>query len=340
MYSHCVFCRSPLGKNEVVEAFPVGRRLAFDAAKGRLWVVCGQCSRWNLSPLEERWEAVETCERLYRGARQRVATENIGLARVRDGSELVRIGRPLRPEFAAWRYGKQFDRRFRRALLGLGLGGAVFAGLHLGSGLLLGGSAVAPIANLGLHFYATARRKLRKPIVLRSATEGLIKLEAEWVDFSRLRLAEGSAGGWHLEVTLPPGKPPVVLQGDEAVATARQILPYVNHSGAGKKVLRAAVDELETVSDAREYFPMAERRARKKGYGYGTLAGLPKPIRLALEMAANEESERQLMEGELHLLEQAWRDADEIARIADGLFTSPDIERFIEEQREAAHRRA
>jgi hypothetical protein len=24
-----------------------------------LWVVCRHCERWNLSPLEERWEAVE-----------------------------------------------------------------------------------------------------------------------------------------------------------------------------------------------------------------------------------------------------------------------------------------
>ena len=66
MYQTCIFCKRPLGSNEVVETFPVGRRLAFDAAKGRLWVVCRKCQRWNLTPLEERWEAVETCERIFR----------------------------------------------------------------------------------------------------------------------------------------------------------------------------------------------------------------------------------------------------------------------------------
>ena len=106
-----MFCNRPLGANEVVESFPVGRRLAFDSARGRLWVVCHSCERWNLTPLEERWEAVETCERLFRGTRIRTSTENIGLARHREGLELVRIGRPLRPEFAAWRYGDQFGRR-------------------------------------------------------------------------------------------------------------------------------------------------------------------------------------------------------------------------------------
>lgn len=72
-----MFCRRPLGDNEVIESFQIGRRLAFDAARGRLWVVCGRCERWNLSPLEERWEVVEDCERVFRGTRVRVSTEHI-----------------------------------------------------------------------------------------------------------------------------------------------------------------------------------------------------------------------------------------------------------------------
>ena len=59
MYATCLFCKKALGNNEALESFPVGKRLAFDAAKGRLWVVCSHCERWNLSPLEERWEAIE-----------------------------------------------------------------------------------------------------------------------------------------------------------------------------------------------------------------------------------------------------------------------------------------
>ncbi len=73
------------------------------------------CGRWNLSPLEERWEAIEECERLFRGTLVRVSTDNIGLARLADGLELIRIGKPLRPEFAAWRYGRHFGTRRRRS---------------------------------------------------------------------------------------------------------------------------------------------------------------------------------------------------------------------------------
>ena len=46
--------------------------------------------------------------------------------------------------------------------------------------------------------------------------------------------------------------------------------------------------------------------------------------RLALEMSAHEEAERRALEGELHILEAAWRDAEEIAKIADDMFL-PDV---------------
>ena len=54
MYATCIFCTRPLGSNQVVEHFPVGRRLAFDGEKGRLWVICRKCLRWNLTPIKER----------------------------------------------------------------------------------------------------------------------------------------------------------------------------------------------------------------------------------------------------------------------------------------------
>jgi hypothetical protein len=111
MYATCLFCQSALGENDAIEHFPVGRRLAFDAAKGRLWVVCQTCERWNLSPIEERWEAIDECERAFRESRLRVSTDNVGLARLREGLTLVRIGEPQRPELAACRYGDQFGRR-------------------------------------------------------------------------------------------------------------------------------------------------------------------------------------------------------------------------------------
>jgi len=40
MWKHCIVCSSNLGWNEDLEEFQIGHRLAFDAEKGRLWVVC------------------------------------------------------------------------------------------------------------------------------------------------------------------------------------------------------------------------------------------------------------------------------------------------------------
>jgi hypothetical protein len=58
-------------------------------------------------------------------------------------------------------------------------------------------------------------------------------------------------------------------------------------------------------------------------------------------MAAHEDHERAAVEGELALLEQAWREAEEIAKIADDL-TLPDRVRaalarlrWAEEERQA-----
>lgn len=115
MYGTCLFCNRALGSNAVLPTFPLGRRLAFDPERGRLWVVCTNCDRWNLAPIEERWEAVEECERLFRATRLRYSTGNVGLAQLRSGVDLVRIGRALRPEIAAWRYGRLLDQWLPRA---------------------------------------------------------------------------------------------------------------------------------------------------------------------------------------------------------------------------------
>ncbi len=50
MYRTCIFCSKALGCNEAIEYFPVGSRLAFDAARGRLWAICPRCTRsWRPS---------------------------------------------------------------------------------------------------------------------------------------------------------------------------------------------------------------------------------------------------------------------------------------------------
>lgn len=186
-----MYCRRPLGSNDVVESFPVGRRLAFDAARGRLWVVCARCERWNLTPLEERWEAVEDCERIFRDTRVRISTDNIGLARHREGLSLVRIGEPLRPEFAAWRYGDQFGRRRRRKIIYGTAAAAVVGGLAAG-GLaagVLSGTLLSQAGNI-----ASAWANARTLVRLRPDGGGVIKLNNRDLQGTRLRPADHGNG--------------------------------------------------------------------------------------------------------------------------------------------------
>ena len=44
---------------------------------------------------------------------------------------------------------------------------------------------------------------------------------------------------------------------------------------------------------------------------------MPEPTRLALEMVLRAEQEHRAVEGELWILEHAWKEADEIAAISD-----------------------
>jgi len=48
MYSTCLHCHKPLGRNDAVEHFPVGRRLAFDSAKVA-WGWCASTARAGIS---------------------------------------------------------------------------------------------------------------------------------------------------------------------------------------------------------------------------------------------------------------------------------------------------
>ncbi len=335
MYSTCLFCNRPLGTNEVIEPFPVGRRLAFDAAKGRLWVVCRKCERWNLSPLEERWEALEDCERRFRAARLRMSTDNVGLARLTEGLELVRIGEPLRPEFAAWRYGDQFGRRRRRAFMwsaaGIAFAGAIVAG---GIAVGVGGGFVAPM------YQAIANIPVR--VRIKTKDGRVIKLKADKLQKARFLMEPGDPG-WSVLLKYSGGEE--IFKGEEAVRVTGLVLPGVNHMAGSKQVVRDAVDRLESAGDPErllksvpsQYVLSDEEKIRSGDTFFRKKSGfihkMPKHSRLALEMALHEEQERRALAGELLTLEAAWREAEEVANIADNLLVPKEVDEFIERHR-------
>ena len=321
-----MFCHKPLGTNEVIETFPVGRRLAFDAARGRLWVVCRKCERWNLSPLEERWEAVEDCERIFRATRVRVSTENIGLARHPEGLSLVRIGEPMRPEFAAWRYGDQFGRRRRRTII-YGATVVVVAG-----GLVTGALAAGIVSASVLQFGHLVRLVTDARTVVKLHPKGgrVIKLKRWDIAETRLRPDDDEPG---FAVGVRKGKESSWHAGREARQFAGAILPRFNAMGGTKETVRRAVDRIERAGHPERFLAgIASWDLYRDWKGVpGYIHKMPKPAKLALEMALHEEQERRALEGELWQLERAWKEAEEIAEISDNLFLPEGAEDFIRE---------
>jgi len=331
MYSTCMFCGKSLGTNEVLETFPVGRRLAFDASKGRLWVVCRSCERWNLSPLEERWEAVEDCERLFRETRLRASTENIGMARLREGLELVRIGEPVRNEFAAWRYGDQFGRRRTKYLTYTIGGGAALIGLTV-IGPMMAGVSVGSFA--GMYNLFTPLLNKRHQAKLHASDGRIIKVPVE--EFGTIRLRPGDDGSG-LSLRLFKGKKEEWFYGPEAERFASRIIPKVNRSGAKKDAVADAVRAIEDAGHPERFVKeLVNSTEHAAGFrDYGAVQKMPSEIRLALEMALHEEDERRAMEGELWRLERAWEEAEEIAAISDSLLLPEEVDVRLDELRDA-----
>ncbi len=339
-----------------MEATPIGRRLAFNERTGRLWVVCRACDRWNLVPMHERWEGVESCERLFRESRTRVATGQISLARAAGGIDLIRIGEPQRPEFAAWRYGDQFGRRRRRQLAMAAVAVSASAGMVAVGMSTLGASAMGGyligrvIKNLFLEQrWGGAAVHGREDAVVarvRDNQGAVLRVERRDAQYTSLLRPDVTDGSFSLLLDHRSKERPALLgrsyipeeqllTGAAALRAAQQLLPAINRYGATKVRVSDAVsliaskggpDEVVKSLAARygrlaidweERYKLAEalpENERPRSLGY-----LPPTERLALEMALHEESERRAMEGELAALEEAWREAEEIARIADSL---------------------
>ncbi len=344
MYSTCIFCNSALGKNESIEHFPVGRKLAFDAARGRLWVVCPSCARWNLTPLESRWEAIEEAERAFVATKLRASTEHIGLAKLREGTSLIRIGRPQLPEFAAWRYADVFTRRHRRTIA-LGALPGVLQMIPMIRDvvptsvlpIVLGATSVMYAGLLGVFAYQGIERRRGRLHVRDDDGQRLLITRGD-AAFARI-VRHARDESWHLRVSHRPLRAAGPLgrllglresndfhasytdvHGTVALRALASILPSANHGGAPKGVVAQAVGVIEKHGSALAEMRETSRLPREVVRDSRVLSELHAPTRLALEMMLHEHDERRALDGELRELEDRWREAEEIANIADNMF--------------------
>jgi hypothetical protein len=164
-------------------------------------------------------------------------------------------------------------------------------------------------------------------------------------DLERITLKPDDQGGFEMKIRHKPltsaaflkdWNPAVVVSGDEAIRAARHLLPRINRAGGSTNEVTDAVRALEQSDSTQKLFALMATRYRttrpKRGPsrfrwstrtkldGGAIIKEMPASIRLALEMSLHEEDERRALEGELYLLEDRWREAEEVAAISDDMF--------------------
>lgn len=317
MFRTCAFCNAGLGGDGGPSGLGVGRRLAFDEWKGRLWVICAKCSRWNLTPLDDRLERIEAVARAAREGRVAAATDQVTLIRWQS-YDFVRVGKPPRVELATWRYGERLRTRQRErmkvvipltvAAVGLGIAANVAAGGGLGV-FVWNLHTLVDRAYVGI--VGNRRVVLSEPPIC-AHCGSLMELRARHVQHARV------VPDAHAEIAVVLSCPTcrregAQLVGSDAVQILRQGLTYLNVTRAGRK---RAEDAAVVVDQAGGPDRLLRDVARREL----TLRSLRPERRLALEMAVDERAE-------VEEFERRWREAEEIAEIADGtLSTSAELE--------------
>jgi len=317
MFHTCAFCNAPLDGDGGPSGLGVGRRLAFDEWKGRLWVICSKCSRWNLTPLDDRLDKIDAVARAARDGRVAAATDQVTLIRWQR-YDFVRVGKPPRVELATWRYGERLRSRQRERMKVVIPLSIAAVGLGIAANVVAGGGLGVFVWNLhrvadGLYVAIVGNRKVtlsEPPICERCGT--LMHLRAKHVQHARV------VPDAHADVAVVLSCPRcrhegAQLVGSDAVQVLRQGLTYLNVTRSGR---RRAEDAARVVDDAGGPDRLLRDVARREL----TLRSLRPERRLALEMAVDERAE-------LEELERQWRQAEEIADIADGtLSTSAQLE--------------
>ena len=336
MWTHCIVCAKDLGSNKEVEHFQVGSRLAFDLTKGRLWAVCPHCNRWNLTPLEERWEALEELERLWESTPAKAASETIGLARLRSGMEVVRVApESVDGEVAWWRWGRGGAKWWQglegvpagfTAMTGVTVSVALMGGAPLGLAVALAAGFGLPIA--GLSWYAVKEGfDEANPVARGSGPSTVTRRE---LVRSGLETTDDELG-WSIHLNRFVSEPVQgrffqsrrleyaweEFSGDDAKNLARRAFPMLNRKKADHSAIYDALKLIAENGGAQDYL----RAAAAEKPRWVKFRDYPTPMKLALEMVLFQEEERVALEGELEHLTAAWEEAEALAEISDNLIT-------------------
>ena len=327
MYRTCAFCNGKLDGDGGPTNLGVGRRLAFDEWKGRLWVICPRCSRWNLAPLDDRLERIDALARAADEGRVAAATDQVALIRW-HGYDLVRVGKPRRLELATWRYGERLRARRQEQLKFVVPMTVAAVGLAVAVNVAAGGSVGVFVWNTPrlvkrIYVEMVGRRKIvlvDPPICERCGNVMLLRAR----HLERARVTTTTREGMALLLTCPScGGEGTMLTGADAQFALRRGLTFLNLARGGWQRAEDAARLVEAAGGPHQLIHDVARREL-------TLRSLAPDRRLALEMAVDERAE-------VEELERQWEEAEEIAEIADGILSAdPGIDEELRRLRERA----
>ena len=243
MYRSCLHCNRSLGANTEIAHLRVGRRLAFDTQRGRLWVICTHCGQWNLSPLEERWEALEECEDLARKAEAHSSGTTAALVQTASGLELLRVGGMNDADIANWRYGRRINARNRGHLWWL----MPFEGFAVSMGLTMWlathhlGASLLATTILGILAFSVWRKP---PSLWTRFDDGTGRRRRLWFWQRQHAHIVRPTGRTATALVLPLWRGELRLTGTRAAIALASILPRINGADCAAADLNAAVGKV------------------------------------------------------------------------------------------------
>ena len=269
---------------------------------------------------------------LPRHARAGFDREHRDRAPPRGGVDLVRIGNARRREFAAWRYMQRFRRRFYRTNAAIC---TYYAGVFtLDAGVLALPTGLVPVggaAFLAWFFLRTIGRvRVGGGVDEEGSRARSDTIRFRFKDHGSIRLLpDDGEPGFGVEVRKLTRR--AWFEGEDARRVAAAVIAGFNPGGGSRRKVERAVAEIDSSGHpSRFIIDTANKGYRGLSFRKGHIRSFPATTKLALEMALHEEQERRALEGEIWILEQAWKEAEEIAAISDNLLLPAGTDKFFD----------
>lgn len=227
----------------------------------------------------------------FRGATQPAEQVNIGLVELPEGVTLIRIGRPLWPEFAAWRYGRRFSRR--RVKTGLAAGTIITGALGAAAGAVAAGfGGIAFVAAYAAGLWIMDEGPKRRPVAAFNYRDRFYYLTQD--DAEATRVFEDGRSSFGLAFHHAGGVQ--LLRGPDVLRVLGRVIPSLSPFGGNRQEVVGAIEVIDRAGSANVCINETLTRATRQA---GFLTELPVETRLALEMSLQEQGERTALDGEM-----------------------------------------